>query len=214
MINLLTGPVVWLSLAVLLIGCAWRMIVVRRAVKKDASATAYLNRQGSLRSLAHWLVPFAALNMRQRPLITVISFAFHIGLLASPLFLLAHVILIRRAVGVAIPAWPDAVATVLVWMVVVSGLALAVRRATEPTVRYISTPRDWLSLVIAVAPFVTGLVARHQLLAPEIAVGLHVVTGCIWIAALPWTRLMHLFNFTFTRALMGSEYGHRNARDW
>jgi len=214
MITILTGPLVWLSLAVLLVGGAWRMITVRRAVKRDASAMAYLNGPGSLRSLAHWLVPFAALNMRQRPLVTIVSFAFHIGLLASPLFLLAHVILIRRAVGVQIPAWPDAVATVLVWMVVVGGLALAIRRATEPTVRYISTLRDWLALAIAVSPFVTGLVARHQLLAPELAVGLHVVTGCIWLASLPWTRLMHLFNFTFTRALMGSEYGHRNARDW
>jgi len=214
MMPLLTGPVVWLALAILVIGAALRMAAVRRAVRRDTSATAYLNGQGSVRSLGRWLIPFATLNMRQRPLFTVMSFAFHVGLLGAPLFLVAHVILIRGTLGITLPAWPDTVATVLVWAVVIGGVFLAVRRATDPTVRYVSTARDWLSLIIAVAPFVTGLVARHQLLAPELAVGLHAITGCIWLAALPWTRLMHLFNFPFTRALMGSEYAHRNARDW
>jgi nitrate reductase gamma subunit len=214
MIALVTGPLVWLALAVLLGGGAWRFIAVRRAVQRDAAATAYLNPGGSLRSLARWLVPFATLNMRQRPVVTVVSFAFHAGLLAAPLFLLAHVVLMERALGIRLPAWPDAVATVLVWSVVVGGLALGVRRATDATVRYVSGPRDWLALAVAVAPFVTGLVARHQLLPPAVAVGLHAVCGCVWLASLPWTRLMHLFNFSFTRTLMGSEYAHRSARDW
>jgi len=214
MIALLTGPALWLSVAVLVLGGVWRALAVRRAVRRDASATSYLQAHGSARSVGRWLVPFATLNMRQRPFFTIVSFAFHLGLLAAPLFLLAHVILMRRALGVQLPAWPDAVATVLVWAVVVGGVVLAVRRATDATVRYVSTARDWLSLIIAVAPFVTGLVARHQLLPVEIAVGLHAVCGCVWLASLPWTRLMHLFNFPFTRALMGSEYAHRNARDW
>lgn len=214
MIALLTGPAVWVALTVLVVGWLWRVLAVRRAVHRDASATAYLQTHGSLRSLGRWLVPFATLNMRQRPVVTLVSFAFHAGLLLSPLFLLAHVILMQRALGVSLPAWPDTVGTVLVWAAVLGGLALGVRRAADPTVRYVSRPRDWVALIIALAPFVTGLVARHQLLAPELAVGLHAICGCVWLASLPWTRLMHLFLFPFTRALMGSEYAHRSARDW
>jgi nitrate reductase gamma subunit len=44
---------------------------------------------------------------------------------------------------------------------------------------------------------------------------LHIVTGEIMLAAIPFTRLSHMFYAPFTRAYIGSEFGAvRHARDW
>ena len=44
---------------------------------------------------------------------------------------------------------------------------------------------------------------------------LHILSGEIMLAAIPFTRLAHMLWFFFSRAYMGSEFGAvRNARDW
>jgi hypothetical protein len=46
-------------------------------------------------------------------------------------------------------------------------------------------------------------------------ISLHVATGCLWLIAIPFTRLAHMLWFVFSRAYMGSEFGSvRHARDW
>jgi hypothetical protein len=43
----------------------------------------------------------------------------------------------------------------------------------------------------------------------------HIVTGVLWLIAIPFTWLAHMLWFLFTRSFMGSEFGAvRNARDW
>ena len=44
---------------------------------------------------------------------------------------------------------------------------------------------------------------------------IHGLSGVLWLLLLPWTRLVHMLWFTFTRAYMGSEFGAvRHSRDW
>ena len=44
---------------------------------------------------------------------------------------------------------------------------------------------------------------------------LHVWTGAIWLAVIPFTRIAHMIFFAFSRMFMGSEFGAvRNAKDW
>ena len=43
----------------------------------------------------------------------------------------------------------------------------------------------------------------------------HILSGEIMIAAIPFTRLIHMIFFPFTRGYIGSEFGGiRHARDW
>ena len=35
----------------------------------------------------------------------------------------------------------------------------------------------------------------------------HIVTGAAWLMVIPFTRLIHMLWFPFTRAYMGSEFG-------
>jgi nitrate reductase gamma subunit len=43
---------------------------------------------------------------------------------------------------------------------------------------------------------------------------IHVISGVLWLVAIPFTRLAHILYFFFTRTYMASEFGFRNAKDW
>jgi nitrate reductase gamma subunit len=44
---------------------------------------------------------------------------------------------------------------------------------------------------------------------------IHITSGAVFLLVIPWTRLVHMIWFAFTRSYMGSEFGAvRHARDW
>ena len=64
-------------------------------------------------------------------------------------------------------------------------------------------------------PFVTGLMAYYQVFDYRTMVIIHMWTGAIWLAMIPFTRIAHMLYFPLTRAYMGCEFGYvRNSRDW
>ena len=70
-------------------------------------------------------------------------------------------------------------------------------------------------LIIAAAPFVTGFICYHQLFAYQTMLVIHIVSGLLMLALIPFTRLSHMLFAPFTRAYMGSEFlGVRHAKDW
>jgi nitrate reductase gamma subunit len=74
---------------------------------------------------------------------------------------------------------------------------------------------DWVVLGIVVLPFVTGILAYHQILNYELMLILHIVAGELMLVAIPFTRLSHMLFGFFSRAYMGSEFGAvRHAKDW
>jgi nitrate reductase gamma subunit len=59
------------------------------------------------------------------------------------------------------------------------------------------------------------LMAYYQLFPYDTIVTVHIWTGALWLAMIPFTRIAHMLYFPLTRAYMGSEFGYvRNARDW
>jgi len=211
-----TGPLAWAAWGIFLLGSAWRLFSMYQLAKqKDAPSLAFMSWRYSLRSIINWLIPFNALGWKKNPAMTVATFAFHICLLAAPIFLVAHVMLWDQFFGVSYVTIPDNVADIMTLVVIGACLFFAGRRITQPEVRYITTPQDWVALVIVLAPFLTGFLAYHQLLDYDLMIILHVVAGEIMLAAIPFTRLSHMVFAVFTRAYMGSEFGGvRHARDW
>ena len=61
----------------------------------------------------------------------------------------------------------------------------------------------------------TGLMAHYQVFHYQTIVIIHMWTGAIWLAMIPFTRIAHMLFFPVTRAYMGSEFGFvRGTRDW
>jgi nitrate reductase gamma subunit len=212
--DFVSGPLVWIAFASLLVGAVVRLVLMYRKARKDKVVLPYLNGRYALRSITHWLVPYNSVNMRRRAAFTLISFSFHICLLATPVFLYAHVMLWKQNFGVSWWTLPAFAADVMTLVVIAGGLVFLLRRLGDDTVRYVSTAGDFWLLALVLAPYVTGFLAHRQIGPYDLMLQVHIVTGCLWLAAIPFTRLVHMLFFPLTRAYMGSEFGFRNARDW
>ncbi|MFH1146820.1 MAG: nitrate reductase [Pseudomonadota bacterium] len=211
------GPLLWVSFMVFIGGSLYRFIsLYTLAKKKDVFVFTYWSWKYALRSILHWIIPFGSTNMRQRPIMTVVSFAFHMALLAAPIFLAAHMVLWEESWGITWWSLPDLVADIMTIVVMVGLVFFLVRRKVLPEVKYVTSESDYAILAVVAAPFVTGFLAYHQwLIDYKVLLLLHILAGEIMLIAIPFTRLMHMILFPFTRGYMGSEFGSiRHARDW
>ncbi len=215
MYEFLRGPLVWIAFAALLAGAIYKIWRLYKLADKEVQVLPYMSWRPALRSLLHWVVPFASRNMRQRPAMTIVAFVFHFCLLATPLLLMAHNALWFESWGVRLPSLPDCLADIMTLAVIAAGFFFAARRVTDPVVEYVSFASDWLLLAIAIGPFVTGFIAAHGWFPYEAMLALHIITGVVWLAAIPFSRLTHALYFVFTRAYLGSDMqGVRGSRDW
>jgi nitrate reductase gamma subunit len=154
-------------------------------------------------------------NMRKRPVMTVVTFVFHISLVLTPIFLLAHIVLVYESWRIQWWSMPEGVSDVLTVLVVLGCVFFLVRRIVAPEVKNVTYLSDYVLLSLVVLPFLSGFLAYHQLGPYHSMLIAHILTGEILLVAIPFTRLSHMFFFFFTRAYMGSEFGNvRNARDW
>ena len=215
MYNFVSGPLVWIAFILFFGGLIYQFVRMLTTAQKDKVVYPYMSLKYGLRSLLHWVVPFGSRNMRIRYEVTIVTFLFHICLVLLPIFLTAHVVMFSSAWG---PSWPTLSANVadgLTLIVIFAGVFFFVRRLMLPEVRYVTFSMDYVLLAIALAPFVTGFMARMQWFDYNVMVIIHIMAGCLMLAVIPFTRLSHMLFFPFTRAYMGSEFGYvRHAKDW
>ncbi|MDY6906499.1 MAG: nitrate reductase [Thermodesulfobacteriota bacterium] len=214
--DFVSGPLLWATVIVFIAGTIYRIgNLFWLANRREPFVYTYLSLTAILRSLAHWLVPFGTTSWRQHPALTVVTFVFHICLVLLPIFLTAHVVMLNVAWGIDWPTLPAAVADVLTLVVIACCAFFLVRRITQPEVRYLTTPSDYVLLGIAAAPFITGFLAYHQWAGYNFWLILHILTGELMLVAIPFTRLTHMLLALFTRSYLASEFGGvRMARDW
>ena len=211
-----SGPLLWLAFIVFIGGSLYRLISLLVLVhRKERFIYSYMSWKYSLRSILRWSTPFATENMRSHPGMTIVAFAFHICLLLTPLFLLAHIVLIEESWNLSWWTLPDGLADAMTLIVIAGGIFFFVRRLTNPEVQYVTSASDFILLAIVIAPFVTGFLAYYQWFGYKFFVITHILAGEVMLVAIPFTRLSHMLTAPLTRAYMGSEFGGvRHARDW
>jgi len=214
--NFVSGPLVWITFIVFICGSIYRIYdMISLVNKKEKFIWTYMNLKYSLRSIIHWIIPFGTTNWRAKPVLTIITFTFHICLLLMPLFLAAHIILINKAWGISWYSLPDSLADAITLIVISACLFFALRRLLTREVRYLTTFSDFMIILIVAAPFLTGYVADKQYGSYHFWLILHILSGEILLIAIPFTRLSHMLYSVFTRAYLGSEFGGvRHAKDW
>ena len=209
------GPLMWIALLVFAGGCLYRLIWMLNAAKRDKVVYPYMSLKFGLRSLFHWIIPFGSVNMRMRPIMTVVTFAFHICLVLTPIFLMAHNVLWKESWGIGWWSLPKPAADIMSIVVILGCLFFIGRRVILPEVKNVTDYTDYLLIAIILAPFATGLIASYQLFSYRTVLILHMWAGAVMLMAIPFTRLSHMLYFVFTRMYMGSEYGAvRNSKDW
>jgi nitrate reductase gamma subunit len=213
--NLLRGPLVWIAFLVFIGGSIYKVREMILLAKNEKVVMPYISLKLTLRSLFHWLIPFNSVNWRLRPIITIVTFLFHIGLVFTPIFLVAHNVLIHESWGISWWTLSESLADIMTMIVIGSCIFFFLRRIFAPEVRFVTFANDYVILAISFLPFITGFFAYHQWLLPnKTMVILHMLFGEMMLIAIPFTRLGHMFYFFLTRAYMGSDHGFRHSRDW
>ncbi len=212
MYEFVTGPLAWLAFAVFVIGIIVRLVLYVRGLDWKLDRVTYsvntaYGVRGAVRSILFWLVPFGTQSYRNNPGFTLALFVMHLGLIVTPIFLLGHNILLQERWGFSLWSLPGGVADALTIAVIFSALLLVMRRIALPEVRIITSAYDYLLLAIAVAPFVTGLIARYAFVNSQPWLIVHVLCGEIFLIAIPLTKLSHFVLFFATRAQLGMDYG-------
>lgn len=216
MYEFVTGPLAWISFLIFFIGMIVKVVsLVRLAQEKDRVVFNHFDAGWSLKSIIFWLIPFGSRSMREKPVFTALSYTFHVCLLVTPIFLLGHNILWDERWGFSWFSLSESTTDYMTMIFFVAAAGLIIRRLALPEVRIVSTAYDYLLLLIAVAPFVTGFLAYHQWGPYKTMLIIHILCGEIMLIAIPFTKLSHMLVFFLTRAHIGSEMGQRRgAATW
>lgn len=211
-----SGPMVWIAFFVFCTGSLYRLVsMALLAKKRDGAVYAYMEGRFALRSILHWITPFASHNMREKPMMTLAAFGFHLGIFLVPLFLFAHIVLLKESFNLSWWYLPDPAADVLTVVVILCCVYFLQRRILRPEVRYLTTVSDYLILAGVATPFVTGFWAAQQWPGYSWVLIAHMLSGEVMLMMIPFTRLAHMIFFPVTRGYMGSEFGGvRHAQDW
>lgn len=212
MYEIVTGPLAWLSFLIFFIGISVRVVLYIKGLDWKLDRVTYrvntlYGIKGAIRSILFWIVPFGSRSWRTKPLFTILVFSFHIGLLVTPVFLIAHNLLLKERWGFKLWTIGEGTADILTIVVIISAVFLALRRIALPEVRILTTAYDYLLLLIAVAPFITGFMAHRQVADYQFWLILHILSGEIWLIAIPFTKLSHIVMFFLSRAQIGMDFG-------
>jgi nitrate reductase gamma subunit len=163
--------------------------------------------KGAARSIYKWLIPYGTRSWRTQPVMTAAFFGFHISAVAVPLFLAGHNMFLESKTGFSLITLAPALADFLSWLAVGCGFILILRRVVLPEVRIMTTLYDYFILFLAMAPFVTGLMARYQVGHYGFWLNLHIFLGELLLIAIPFTKMSHVFLFFASRAQLGMDFG-------
>lgn len=208
----LTGPMLWLSFAVCIIGCVYRIVTYIKGLDWQLDRVPYgyfreLAVRGALRSVWHWLVPYGSRSWRKSPFFAAAFFLLHLGVILVPLFLFGHVLIVKERFGISWPTLPAGLADALTILAMAGAVFIVLRRYALPEVRIITTGHDLCILALSFAVLLTGFVAAHQSGAGNGWLIAHILCGEATLIAIPFTKLSHVVLFFCSRAQIGVDFG-------
>jgi nitrate reductase gamma subunit len=206
------GPLVWAAFIIFIGGTLVKLIrLYLLSRQKDKVIYNHFGLSWALRSIVHFLLPLNR-SVANRPIFSALAYAFHIFLLAAPILALAHAELIWQSWAINWPSLNETLIDYMAVIVILTGVALFVRRLIDPTVKLLTTPTDLALLVATIMPFLTGFLAYHQWALPyNVMVLVHILSAELVLILIPFTKLSHFALFFVTRGIIGMEFGVRRA---
>jgi hypothetical protein len=183
------GLVYRLGVTVAQIVAAWRRAGDRRLPVADIAVAS-----------VKWIVPVRLLN--QRPLYSIGSIVFHLGVVIVPLFLAGHVVLLSSVLPGFWPTLPPLAADVLTVAALVAMAVMLVARVAWFSTRALSRTQDWSIMVLLLAMVAFGFLGANPHLSPFPArtmVLLHMLLGNLVLVLIPLSKIAHCVLFPLTQ---------------
>jgi nitrate reductase gamma subunit len=221
MYDMVRGPLVWVSFLVFIVGTTIQVMRFYRfsrlkpilKLKPDGMSTTGPPPETS------WRYRFEMLKLTivgRQPVLVFFTTVFHVCAICTPLFAPGHNVQLDLSWGVSFPSFSDKVTDALTIVVILTGLYFFCRRMFIYRVAVITTAYDYILLLIATAPFITGFLAYHQVFDYHLLIFLHILSGEIMLVAIPFTKLIHMPFFFINRFIMIHEntLGRGGSRVW
>ena len=177
------------------------------------------SRRPEKESRKKWALALRLSILGVNPLMVMVTTLFHGLLIFMPFFVLGHNILLDNAFGFSLPSLPEQVTDMMTFSVIGCALVFLYRRLFTRRVKAITDYKDYLLLLMATAPFITGLLAFHQTFPGHyrLIVTLHMVSGELMLMAIPFTKFIHMVYLVIVRLTVKSEYNLtqvKGSRTW
>ena len=151
-----------------------------------------------------WAGCFPRRLLRARPLYSVASLLFHVGIILVPLFLVGHVALLGGWLPAGWPTLAPLAADVLTVACIVALGVLIAGRLGSATSRALSKPQDVLILAVLFLLALFGFFAAHPAWSPfdaRVMVLLHVLLGNLALILTPTTKIAHCVLYPLTQLI-------------
>jgi hypothetical protein len=214
------GPALAVSLAVLVLGLAWRIYAVwRRPVKADLSEPRSRElASGAIKAIFSRMWHHA--TFRNQTLVgTLNAYGYHIGLAIVFFGFVPHIAFITRLTGLAWPAVPGWMFVVAVAFVFVGLFYALMVRLSSPVLRLLSNFDDYASWTVTILPMLTGMAVLHLSLdspyplksAYPVPVAIHLLSVELLFVWLPFSKLSHAVLVFFSRGVTGAAFARKGA---
>lgn len=200
------GPLFRISFAVMMLGLLrilfldmWGLIeATRKAGDKNIPW-----KQAFGKTLS-WLFPIRRLGAK-RPIYSVMSVIFHIGMIIVPIFLVAHVQLWQKSLGFGWLTLNKNLADLLTIMTIIGGAGLFIGRIAFIESRKLSRKQDYLWPLLLLVPFITGFICANSFINPagyRFFMLIHVLSGDLIFLLLPFTKIAHCVLMPFSQFII------------
>lgn len=139
-----------------------------------------------------WIIPIK--KIKERIWYSLASILFHVGLILVPIFLIEHVALWRRGIGISWPTISQTFADGFTLLTIAMIIALLIGRLSNRTARALTRGQDIVLLILISMPFISGFIASHPVINPFNYHGImlvHVLSANLIMCLIPFTKLCH-----------------------
>jgi len=201
-ISFAKGPLFAFSFLVMILGL-FRLVIIQvySLILRKGRRLRNAPWKKILTDASTWVIPVKHLIHGTR-VFSIVSYFFHIGILAVPVLLMDHIALWENFLGVNLPAIGRGLGDVLTLFTMVCTVLLFGYRLFIPRVRSMSMFMDYVLLGMIFIPFASGYLASHPNANPfpwNVMMLVHILSAEALFIAVPFTKLSHIVLFFFER---------------
>jgi len=208
------GPALQVAAYILVAGVIWRLVGI--IMLKEKPEFSEPRHPGGLMAALKVIYTrsFTAAPFKRATLYPkMLAYVLHIGLFVVVLLFVPHIVFFEGFLGFDWPGLPNNVIYLSGVAAVVAGLALLVRRLTDPVLRLISNFDDYFSWFVTILPILTGLIMPVRMgVRYETLLAIHILSVAVLMIWLPFGKLGHTFLVFVTRGTTGMVFERRGAK--
>lgn len=208
------GPALQVAIYVFIAGSLWRVLGVLLLQKKpDNNEARHSGGLGGALKVIYTRAFTAPAFKKATYYPKVLGYALHVGLFATVLFFVPHIMFFKGLFGVSWPGLPNNVIYIIGVITVGLGIAILIRRLTNPVLKLISNFDDYFSWFVTLVPFITGLIIPIRFgIRYETLLAIHILSIAVLLIWLPFGKLAHTYFVFISRGTTGAILERRGAK--